>query len=59
MTADLMYRLTRERLLERMHDADRERLALHLPGQRRQRPRRRLRMAMLGHLLAVRRHAAQ
>lgn len=49
--------LADERLHERMVEAQHERLAAQLRDRRYRRVRLRLDAAMLGHLLAVRRHA--
>ena len=59
MNDETLRHLTHERLHALMHDAQRERLALQLRDPRYRRTRRRWNVALLGHVLAARRHAAQ
>ncbi len=59
MNADTLHEIAHERLRERLSEAQRERLALQLRAPRYRRPRRHLDTRMLGHLLAVRRHATR
>jgi hypothetical protein len=57
LTDDALRQLIRDRRLERERDAETERLALQARALRARPLERPLRVALLGHFLAARRHA--